>query len=273
MANAPTPNDLTRQQLDELDALLQKMLALPLNKPDEPPAPPRPAADVPTGWRADRPATAAPPLPHLADPPEPADAAETVAAFGLRRPEPAAPPARPPQVLLEPPVSYTPAVPPTPATAYAPPPPPEPVAPAARLFGPPTAGTGVPPSAGPAAPPPAESLGFDSIPMPSAARSLPDFGSLDLAELRDRVENAKPAEPPPAAPPRPSVPVAVWPLFVVNWLIETALCLFGPPGRLLTTGGMKHVLGTLGLLMLAAAGLWTARGFGWVQFDLDVKLR
>jgi hypothetical protein len=31
MTTAPTTNDLTRQQLDELDALLQKMLALPLN--------------------------------------------------------------------------------------------------------------------------------------------------------------------------------------------------------------------------------------------------
>ena len=31
---APSPNDLTRQQLDELDALLQRMLALPLNPPE-----------------------------------------------------------------------------------------------------------------------------------------------------------------------------------------------------------------------------------------------
>ena len=34
MATAPSPNDLTRQQLDELDALLQRMLALPLNPPE-----------------------------------------------------------------------------------------------------------------------------------------------------------------------------------------------------------------------------------------------
>ena len=30
MATAPSPNDLTRQQLDELDALLQKMLSVPM---------------------------------------------------------------------------------------------------------------------------------------------------------------------------------------------------------------------------------------------------
>lgn len=38
MATAQSPNDLTRQQLDELDALLQRMLALPLNPPETPAA-------------------------------------------------------------------------------------------------------------------------------------------------------------------------------------------------------------------------------------------
>jgi hypothetical protein len=37
MTTAQSTNDLTRQQLDELDALLQKMLALPLNGPDSSP--------------------------------------------------------------------------------------------------------------------------------------------------------------------------------------------------------------------------------------------
>lgn len=39
MATAPSPNDLTRQQLDELDALLQRMLSLPPNSPDMTPMP------------------------------------------------------------------------------------------------------------------------------------------------------------------------------------------------------------------------------------------
>ena len=33
MAASPSPNDLTRQQLDELDVLLQRMLALPISQP------------------------------------------------------------------------------------------------------------------------------------------------------------------------------------------------------------------------------------------------
>ena len=35
---AQSPNDLTRQQLDELDALLQRMLSLPLNPPESYPS-------------------------------------------------------------------------------------------------------------------------------------------------------------------------------------------------------------------------------------------
>ena len=63
MATAPSPNDLTRQQLDELDALLQRMLSVPLSPVDTPlpvgtlpaPTPPAPApvsAPIPN-WRAD----------------------------------------------------------------------------------------------------------------------------------------------------------------------------------------------------------------------------
>ena len=33
MSTSPSPNDLTRQQLDELDSLLQRMLSLPLTGP------------------------------------------------------------------------------------------------------------------------------------------------------------------------------------------------------------------------------------------------
>jgi len=60
MATAVSPNDLTRQQLDELDTLLQRMLALPLNKPEipHPPtvAPPPPLPEMPPingMWRTD----------------------------------------------------------------------------------------------------------------------------------------------------------------------------------------------------------------------------
>src|SRR5215212_9715641 len=71
MATAPSPNDLTRQQLDELDALLQRMLSLPLNPPDTP-SPVTPTAKAPEpppvlpnpgpNWRVDPPAA---PAPHM----------------------------------------------------------------------------------------------------------------------------------------------------------------------------------------------------------------
>jgi hypothetical protein len=72
MATAPSPNDLTRQQLDELDALLQKMLTgapAPVDTP--PPAQPMREPPVPPLWRADPPAPVAPPAPHLERPEPP----------------------------------------------------------------------------------------------------------------------------------------------------------------------------------------------------------
>jgi hypothetical protein len=74
MATAPSPNDLTRQQLDELDALLQRMLSVPLAPADTPmpvggpalPTPPVPTpASPPPDWRIDPPMTANAPAPHL----------------------------------------------------------------------------------------------------------------------------------------------------------------------------------------------------------------
>lgn len=61
MATAPSPNDLTRQQLDELDALLQKMLTVPLVVDTPPPAatlPPMAQPPLPPSWRIDPPSTA-----------------------------------------------------------------------------------------------------------------------------------------------------------------------------------------------------------------------
>src|SRR5581483_6817549 len=74
MSTSPSPNDLTRQQLDELDSLLQRMLSLPRGGPaeDAPPVPPLPPLpEPPAGWRAD---AGGPPVrpPHLAADPVPA---------------------------------------------------------------------------------------------------------------------------------------------------------------------------------------------------------
>ena len=69
MATAPTANDLTRQQLDELDALLQRMLTLPVHSPEaNASSTPAPAA---TNWRMDSSGPALSAAPHLSAPPLP----------------------------------------------------------------------------------------------------------------------------------------------------------------------------------------------------------
>lgn len=85
MATAQSANDLTRQQLDELDALLQRMLNLP-NSPAEVPA---------SNWRADPAgsATAAAPL-HMVPLPRPEPLAAPVSKIPtapVSPPEPALP--------------------------------------------------------------------------------------------------------------------------------------------------------------------------------------
>lgn len=69
-----SPNDLTRQQLDELDDLLQRMLSLPLNPP-EPFAPTPPAQTytppMPTSAPIVRESPVAAPAPRVFTPPAP----------------------------------------------------------------------------------------------------------------------------------------------------------------------------------------------------------
>jgi hypothetical protein len=101
MATAPSANDLTRQQLDELDALLQRMLSLPVNPPEAAsPNPPAPAANRYNEIQG--PAFAA--APRLAPPPMPA----------AELPRPRLPePAPLPVPAARPPVAQVPAPEPT----------------------------------------------------------------------------------------------------------------------------------------------------------------
>jgi hypothetical protein len=252
MATPPTPNDLTRQQLDELDALLQRMLALPLNQSEPavpfrspPPLPELPSPPQPRpapGWRADVPAPAAK-APYLA--PSPAAVPE---------PEPAIIPA---------------------ARAFAEPPPP--AAPQPRLYAPPAPSPAtdyLPPPGGPGTlrgvDAPALPFGYQAPEQPHPAEPDPEppvpsvFGGMNLDEVNPFADPA----PQPAAEPEPTtdpVPVALWPLFATNWLIEFVLGWFGPLGALLTRPWMKTLLGWAGVLLLAGAGVWAARGKGWVR--------
>jgi hypothetical protein len=240
MSTPPSPNDLTRQQLDELDDLLQRMLTLPVSgatptpdpEPVEAPLPEVPA--VPSGnWRSDPPTLAK--SPYLAEP-SPRLAPELV-----------------PSVAPEPePEPELPAWGPDPLARYG-------ASPAARLFAPPTPDTGVPPTG--------TVRGVDAPALPAGFRSLFD----EEAELPPlAVFTPAPApEPKPAREPRPySVPVALWPMFGLNWVLELLLKLLGPLGSMVTLTPTKHLLGLTGVLLLAASAVWAARGMGWVAFDV-----
>lgn len=241
---SPSPNDLTRQQLDELDSLLQRMLSLPLSAPPEGgpvavPAPPMPEVPAePSGnWRNDAPAAVK--APYLVG--DPAPQTVTVPAWGPEALAKLAAPAEP------------------------------------RLFGPATPETGVPPAG--------TLRGVDAPALPTNFRSLlglPD-DPIPVTEREPEQPVAEPdpvamgfaariaAEPPPPPAPRePSsgVPVALWPLYGVNWVLEGALGLFGPLGSAVTWPPVKHLLGLVGVVLLAAAGAWAARGMGWVAFDV-----
>jgi hypothetical protein len=135
----------------------------------------------------------------------------------------------------------------------------------------------VPPSAGPAyqyalpLPAPAGPLrGVDAPALPAGFRSL-------LAEAEAEADRPHSPTPPPRpvpAPfpvtvdPNPPLPLFLWPVVAANWVLEGLLGLFGPVGAALSRPAAKHLLGFVGVFLLAGAGLWTARGLGWVHFDL-----
>lgn len=254
MAASPSPNDLTRQQLDELDVLLQRMLALPISQPepavafppppplpDLPPLAPRAVPDSPTpsSWRADSPASSK--APHLTPAPEPATA-------------------------------FTPAVLPFPPRAT-PEPRPEPPAPRPSRFEPPEPTPTVAPGTlrgvdAPALPfdyRPAESFeaGANTPRTPSPYSSPP---AVEFPEVNPFADSLPPVPAEPAAPSARPVPVFLWPLFAVNWVLEFLLGWFGPIGALLVRPAMKTLLGWAGVLLILGAGVWAARGLGWVSW-------
>lgn len=261
MAVSPSPNDLTRQQLDELDTLLQRMLSLPLNQPEPAVAypPPPPLPDLPAAsWRTDTPTPTK--TPHLAAEVPPAVVTPSFLPFppAARAAAPESPPVRlfapdpfsPKAPASEPPVmrsAPTQPQPPTPAEEYAPP------VGSGTLRG--VDAPALPRDFRPAPEPPVR----PAPPLhPSSAVEFPEVNP-----FADLPETTPPAPEPAAAPP---VPVPLWPLFAVNWVIEFALGWFGPLGHILTRPLTKTLLGWLGVLLLLGAGVWAARGMGWVSW-------
>lgn len=223
----PTPNDLTRQQLDELDALLQRMLTLPLPTPE-----PAILSPAPSAWRM--------------DPPAPLRRPFVTEEVPVREPEP---------VAVAAPAMFVPILNTTAPEVFKP----FPTVTLATAFQPPTVELD-PPEMPPA---PVTLRGVDAPALPAGFRTetlpepVPEPEPVVLVEAES---------PPVEEEPSPRVPVFLWPLFAVNWILETVLGLFGPLGVLTTNTVSKHVLGVLGVILLAAAGAWAARGMGWVQF-------
>lgn len=232
MTSTPTSNDLTRQQLEELDALLQRMLSAPPANPE----PSRPApieTPVVESWRIDRPAPLPPRL-HLVVPDLPAS----------------------PAAKLPPTPAFVPAEPPIPPTAPVPSLPdlvlesPEvPVTPSMPFLPVPAAGT-------PSDPFIAESTAEVEIPV------LDRFDPIPLC----------PSDPEPTTTVEPleevslasGIPPAMWPVFAVNWIAEECLKSFG--GESLTKPAAKWAMGVAGILMMIGAAAWTLNGFGIVSF-------
>lgn len=227
MASSNSPNDLTRQQLDELDTLLQRMLALPLNKPDTVPVPPL----------AELPLPAPPAAPTV---PEPLNWAE---------------PSRPTRPSF---LSLTPA--PEPADDFAPRPNEH------RLMAdllPFPIPTDPPPAAGGpgtlrGVDAPATPDGFRSVYAPLADGSPSDHAVPFLAPA--------PSAPVVMTPPPAPRGGAFAPVAALNRLLEGILGWCGPLGHWLTRPAVKRGLGYIGLVLLVAAGWWTARGMGWVSW-------
>jgi hypothetical protein len=262
MTTTPSANDLTRQQLEELDALLQRMLALPT--PTTEPKPVAMPAELPLppvgeSWRVDRPTPAAPKQPYVAAP-------LTVPSFAS--PEEAAADEVDLTAMPEP-IDVTRHEAPVTSKYLLPPDPPEPAEPTPptvsndAMFATPT----VPVT--PSLPycPPAE------VPL-VAAVEMPQFGRIKLDEINvnplpmpsNDPEPTTTVEPPAEAAATAGVPVLAWPVYAVNWVAEECLKVFG--GESLTHPSAKWAMGLAGMVMMAAAGVWTAHGYGVVTLPI-----
>ncbi len=235
----PSANDLTRQQLDELDSLLQRMLSSPSSTPHTRPAPaslptsplPQPPEFLAPSWRMDRPADEATVRsPHMMHDAEALLLVEQPLGMshGTNSPMP---------------LAYAPL--PTPAVPFVP------------MEVPDTQFAG------------------STYTLPGSPSRLPEFDRIDLTELKAtepvvllQSSGTMPTEPGLSGPKLAKVPLLLWPLFACNWVIERVLRQFDAPIAHALQPKYKQVLGTLGILMLIVAGIWAARGLG---VNLKVK--
>ncbi|MFL5341846.1 MAG: hypothetical protein ACJ8F7_17000 [Gemmataceae bacterium] len=241
----------TRQQLEELDALLQRMLSLPLNQLEtEPAAPPPPPPILPA---VDATPTAVPNYTFSAPPAQPVAPPRPVAP----RPSPSTP-ARPMSRPM--PSMRRVEVAPGDHSWNVP----LPAAGGVSTFGQWPGGDPLSAAARPIVPPPPPAppsgLRVTTVPSPdeqNLARETPP------PMQRLRVESPAAETVPPAnrvpGPPvfqEPPLPFYLWPVAGFDWTIGRTLGVFGGPGRWVRQGGGKLLVGWCGVFMLCGAIAW-----------------
>jgi len=266
MATAQTsPNDLTRQQLDELDALLQRMLSLPISPESggsSSVSPPVAAANLsvysapplPQPFQVPTPAApvAAPPQRHMAAPVAP-PAPRLLTELPRLAPEPEPAPLPPPPAPA--PVAKKPAPEPAPRPTPAPLPPPPVVAKVAPIVPKPTLAL---------VPPPAP------LPLPAPKPPLPASAPRILVPA-PAPSPVVPTSPPPAQQSgEHDTPLVMMPLVMFNSLVNGTLGLFGFPGRVLRSGFVKSLFGLTGLGLMAYTGAKVAQLNGWISLPEEL---
>ncbi|HEV3439134.1 MAG TPA: hypothetical protein VG122_17335 [Gemmata sp.] len=248
MATAHSPNDLTRQQLDELDALLQKMLALPLSPTDgAAPVASSPAAsratvsELPLPEMASSPLRSASPLPYTPSIPTPFPASsnrEMAPPVVWRGDSPSGPTPSPQLLAILTPSDPTPA----PATRKAPSSHSRPVEPGTPPTPPTSKGDGPSPSTLPR-------VLTTPVPVPS---SMP----------------VSPSQPVPAK--TEPVPAILAPLVAFNLAVNVSLGQLGLAGRIFRSGFAKNLLALAGLGLLVYTAAKVALTQGWVAFPFTL---
>jgi len=231
----------TRQQLDELDALLQRMLSLPMSSAE--PATSQTLATNPEEFA---------PLPPTLPTSKPMTAARangqtSVHAWRVQVPPPAGPTLASQPGVEELPMAVPiedagPAFP-----AYIPPPP----QPRFSAGQPPALPAGMPPF-------PLALNQTQPVVNPVTAPAIPRF---DTGIPVPQWQAPKPTA-------DESVPVILWPLVAFNWLFDLLTYLLGPLGSWLRSNAGRNILGWLGIVMIFGALGWAIAdwyGIDWTR--------
>ncbi len=229
-ATAYSPNQQTKQQLEELDALLQRMLALPVNANDPGPA----SAPLPTN-----PELFAPSPPTLPLPPRPVAGSESIVqAWRVQSPNV-------PEAMVLP---FAPPQPPIATAVESPPPEP-------RFF---TSPASSPTTAAAPAPFPYQMVFGPQTSSPSSMVAAPTTTGIPAPQWEAGRSSAG------AAP----LPVTLWPILALNKVFDLFTLPLGPFGSWLRQSSGRNTLGWIGVLLILGAIGWGVAdwyGLDWTR--------